>query len=372
MRLHWLTLAGFRSYDQLEWHPEPGVNVLVGPNGAGKTNVLEAIGYLGSLKSFRGAPDAALVAHDEDRAYVRGQIGSGDAEALVELEIRGRGGRSARVNTQRLARSSDLLGHVRFVTFLPEDLDIVKRGPGERRSFLDDTAVQLWPAAHLDQAEFERALRQRNAFLKSGERDDVTLAVWDERLSQAGGKVMARRARTSAALGDHLFEVHGEISGVPSPVGIEYHSGWGGELDATVTQAEFADRLAAALAERRSKDRERRVTTVGPHRDDPVIALDGHDSRHHASQGEQRTLALALRVASHRAITALIGRPPILLLDDVYSELDPERSVALTLALPAAQTFVTTADPRDVPLQGTGWTVGGGRIAPTEDGAADG
>lgn len=362
MRLHWLTLTSFRSYPQIEWRPEPGVNVLIGPNGAGKTNVLEAIGYLGSLKSFRRAPDSALVAHGEERGYIRGEIGSGDAEALIELEIRTRGGRQARVNTQRLARSADLLGHVRFVTFLPEDLDIVKRGPGERRGFLDDTAVQLWPAAHLDQAEYDRALRQRNAFLKQGQKDDVTLGVWDERLSQAGGKVMARRARTIAAVTDHLSEVHGEIAGNRSPVEIDYISRWKGELDATVTPAEFSERLTASLIENRRHDRDRRVTTVGPHRDEPVILLDGHDARHHASQGEQRTLALALRVASHRAITSLIGRSPILLLDDVYSELDPERSAALTGSLPAAQTFVTTADPRDVPLPGSAWQVGDGHI----------
>ena len=362
MRLHWLTLTSFRSYSQLEWHPGPAVNVLVGPNGAGKTNLLEAIAYLGSLKSFRRAPDAALVSHEQDRGYIRGRVGSGDAEALIELELRVRGGRLARVNTQRLARSADLLGHVRFVTFLPEDLDMIKRGPGERRDFLDDTAVQLWPAAHLDQAEYDRALRQRNAFLKQGEKDDVTLGVWDERLSQAGGKVMARRARTAAALATHLSEVHAEISGSESPVAIGYGSRWKGELDATISPGEFSERLSAALVEHRRHDRDRRVTTVGPHRDEPVIVLDGHDSRHHASQGEQRTLALALRVASHRAISDLIGRPPILLLDDVYSELDPQRSAALTSALPDAQTFVTTADPRDVPLTGTAWAVGDGRL----------
>ncbi len=362
MRLHWLTLTSFRSYPQLEWHPGPGVNVLVGPNGAGKTNLLEAIAYLGSLKSFRRSPDAALVSHEQDRGYIRGQVGSGDAEALIELELRVRGGRLARVNTQRLARSADLLGHVRFVTFLPEDLDMIKRGPGERRAFLDDTAVQLWPAAHLDQAEFDRALRQRNAFLKQGEKDDVTLGVWDERLSQAGGKVMARRASTAAALTAHLSEVHAEIAGATSPVTIEYGSRWKGELDATVSPVEFSERLLASLVEHRRHDRDRRVTTIGPHRDEPVIVLDDHDSRHHASQGEQRTLALALRVASHRAIADLIGRPPILLLDDVYSELDPQRSAALTRTLPDAQTFVTTADPRDVPLAGTAWTVGDGSL----------
>jgi DNA replication and repair protein RecF len=362
MRLDWLTLAGFRSYAQLEWHPDPGVNVIVGRNGAGKTNLLEAVGYLGSLRSFRGAPDEALVGFDFERAYIRGQVTSGASEALIELELRGRGGRQARVNTQRLARTSDLLGHVRFVTFLPEDLDIVKRGPGYRRDFLDATAVQLWPGSHLDQADFDRALRQRNAFLKQNDRDDVTLGVWDERLAHAGGKVMARRARTIDAIRDHVGVVHADISGSDVSVDFDYLSGWKGELDARVSPAEFAQRFAEALAESRRRDRERRVTTVGPHRDEPILLLDGHDSRHHASQGEQRTLTLSLRVASHRAITDLIDRPPILLLDDVYSELDPDRSAALTQALPEAQTLVTTADPGDVPLEGVSWSIGGGGV----------
>lgn len=362
MQLDWLTLAGFRSYVQLEWHPEPGVNVLVGHNGAGKTNLLEAVGYLGSLKSFRGAPAAALLTFDTERGYIRGQVTSGDSEALIELELRGQGSRTARVNTHRLVRSADLLGHVRLVTFLPEDLDIIKRGPAYRRDFLDDTAVQLWPAAHLDQAEFERALRQRNAFLKQGVDDETTLSVWDERLALAGGKVMSRRARTVAALQDHLKAVHGDIAGRQVGVVFEYGSGWKGELDPALPPSEFSRRLVDALGESRKRDRERRVTNVGPHRDEPVFFLDGHDSRYHASQGEQRTLALSLRVASHRAITDLIDRPPILLLDDVYSELDPARSAALTRALPVAQTLVTTADPNDVPLEGSSWEVGNGGV----------
>lgn len=362
MRLDWLTLAGFRSYAQLEWEPDPGVNVIVGRNGAGKTNLLEAVGYLGSLKSFRGAPDHALVGYDSEQAYIRGQVTSGSAESLIELELRRRGGRQARVNTLRLARTADLLGHVRFVTFLPEDLDIVKRGPAYRRDFLDSTAVQLWPASHLDQADFDRALRQRNAFLKQNDRDEITLGVWDERLAQAGGKVMARRARTVALLADHISEVHADISGSDGEVGLEYSSGWKGELDPKVSASEFTQRLVEALGEARRRDRERRVTTVGPHRDEPIVMLEGHDSRYHASQGEQRTLTLSLRVASHRAITDLIDRPPVLLLDDVYSELDPVRAAALTRALPAAQTLVTTADPADVPLEGAAWRIEEGRV----------
>lgn len=363
MHLAWISLAEFRSYTALEWTPDPGVNVLVGQNGAGKTNLLEGIGYLSTLRSFRRAPDEAMVAFDAESAFVRGEVVDGESSSVIEIELRRRGGRRALVNTQRLARAADLLGHVRLVAFLPEDLDIVKRGPSYRRDFLDDLAVQLWPGSHLDQAEFDRALRQRNAFLKHGGHDELTLSVWDERLSQAGGKVMSRRARAMQAVLVHLAEAHAKVAGDDDGVGLEYRSDWGGTLDPAVSVGEHAETLAAALAERHRHDRDRRVTSAGPHRDDPVLMLGGHDARYQASQGEQRTISLALRLASHLAITEVAGISAVLLLDDVFSELDPERAGALTGALPRAQTFVTTAHPQDVPLPGRWWTVAGGAVS---------
>jgi DNA replication and repair protein RecF len=362
MHLTWIALGDFRSYPSLEWRPVPGVNLLVGENGAGKTNLLEAIGYLASLRSFRGAPDEAMVGFDAGSAVVRGEVVDADATALIEIELRRRGGKRALVNRQRLPRSADLLGHVRMVAFLPEDLDLVKRGPSHRRAMLDDLAVQLWPGSHLDQAEYDRAVRQRNAFLKQGADDPVTLGVWDERLAQAGGKVMVRRSRALEAVSSHLAEAHEEIAGVDVEVGVSYGSEWGGTLDPSVSAGEHADTLARALEGRRRVDRERRITTVGPHRDDPVLLIGGHDARHHASQGEQRTLALAIRLASHRAIRDVAGIRALLLLDDVYSELDPGRSAALTRALPEAQTFVTTAHPAEVPLVGWSWEVVEGAV----------
>lgn len=363
MRLDWLSLAGFRSYADLTWKPEAGVNLLVGHNGAGKSNLMEAIGYLASLRSFRGTPDEALVGYEVDSAIVRGEVISDDQVAsLIEVEIRRRGGRRALVNRLRLARSAELLGHVRAVTFLPEDLDIVKRGPDHRRQFLDDVAVQLAPTAHLDQSEFERSLRQRNAFLKQRFDDDVTLSVWDERLAQAGGKVMARRARASSELTVPLLEAYRAIAAAPAEVGISYQSGWGGELDPTVPASAFTERLVEALGAARRADRDRGVTTVGPHRDEPVVMLDGHDLRHHGSQGEQRTTALSLRLATHHAVSERVGVAPLLLLDDVFSELDPGRAEALASSLPATQTLITTADRGDVPVDGRVWTVAGGKV----------
>ncbi len=357
-----MSLAGFRSYAQLDWRPEAGVNLLVGRNGAGKSNLMESIGYLATLKSFRGSPDEALVGYDLDSAYVRGEIFSDDVGSLIEIEIRRRGGRRAMVNKGRLARAADLLGHVRAIAFLPEDLDIVKRGPDQRRQFLDDVAVQLAPTAHLDQAEFDRALRQRNAFLKQRADDEATLSVWDERLAQAGGKVMARRSRAASELARPLADAYRSIAGEAPEVVIGYQSTWGGGLDPTVPASTFTERLTEALANSRRADRERGVTTVGPHRDEPVILLDGHDLRHHGSQGEQRTTALSMRLATHHAVSDRVGVAPLLLLDDVFSELDPQRAEALAASLPDTQTLITTADRGDVPIDGRVWSVTGGEL----------
>lgn len=357
-----MELIDFRSYRRLDWTPDPGVNLLIGPNGAGKTNALEAVGYLATLKSFRGVSDGDLVANKAERAYLRAGVDRGDdrGETLIEIEVPRIGARRTQVDRQRLRRTADLIDAARVVTFLPEDLDIVKRGPGRRRDLIDEAAVQLRPSAALDFAEYERALRQRNAFLKAGAPDEVTLSVWDERLSQAGGKVMARRSSTMNQLAPYIHQSYQDVSGDDSRLAFDYGSEWGASTDPTVGAGEQARVLAAAIAERRNYDVERRVTSVGPHRDDPVLLLADHDARVHASQGEQRTTALALRLAVHRAVTEQTGSPPVLLLDDVFSELDEGRAERLARALPDAQTLITSARPEDVPIRGRRWSLGNG------------
>ena len=362
MRLGWLELTSFRTYDELRWEPDAGVNVLVGANAIGKTNVLEAVGYLATLRSFRGVTDAALIATGAEQAVVRGEITRGGSEILIEVELPAGGRRRAQVNRQRLSRVADMLGHVRMVAFLPDDLDIVKRGPTHRRDLLDSIAVQIWPGAHADQQEFDRSLRQRNSLLRQMGRDTdpVTLSVWDERLSQAGGKVMARRQSTLDAVAGVTTEMYRQLSSEQTTVTIDYRSTWNAEQ--AETEAGWCEALAAALAEARRADLDRRVTTVGPHRDDPAVLLDDRDARTHASQGEQRTVTLSLRLAAHRAIEAATGEPPLLLLDDVFSELDLSRAGALSEALPSAQTFITTARDEEVPVQGMRWMIGRGTI----------
>ena len=366
MHVSWLELVDFRSYRRLEWSPDPGVNLLIGANGAGKTNLLEAVAYAATLRSFRGVGDDGLVHDEAELAYVRLGVDRGGpdlGETLVEIEIPRRGGRRTQVDRQRLRRTSDLVEVLRVVTFLPEDLDIVKRGPGRRRDVIDEAAVQLRPTAALDLAEYERALRQRNAFLKQGAPDHITLSVWDERMSQAGGKVMARRVSAMTELAPHVASAYRRISGSDQELTFQYVSGWGAEPDPTVGAGEHGAALATALAASRRNDMDRRVTTVGPHRDEPLLMLDGRDSRTHGSQGEQRTVALALRLAVHTAV-AQRTTTPVLVLDDVFSELDPARADALADALPPAQTLITSARPEDVPITGRRWDVGSGRIDP--------
>lgn len=364
MRIDWLSLVGFRSYPQLEWHPDPGVNLLIGDNGAGKTNLLEAIAYLSTLRSFRSSPDQALVSEKSEAAVIRSGVNSYDRDRIIEMEIPRAGPRRVQVDKTRLRRVTDLLGVIRVVAFIPEDLDMLKRGPAQRRDLLDEIAVQLWPASHLDQAEYDRALRQRNAFLRSGDPDRVTLGVWDSRLSQAGGKVLARRARVIAILDPLLAIAYADIAGTTETVGLTYAPSWGRDEFDSVSAAEYGTRLDEALELSRRVDYERRMTTVGPHRDEPGFQLAGIDARTHASQGEQRTIALAVKLAAHRAVAEMTGDRPVLLLDDVFSELDPERSGSLARHLPdETQILITSARSEDLPLPGRSWRVSGGEVA---------
>ncbi len=355
MWLSWIELVNFRNYGSLRWEPADGVNVLVGRNAAGKTNLLESIGYLSTLRSFRKAPDGVLIEAGSERAVVRGEVVAGSGSTLIELELARVGRRRTLMNRARLGRAADLLGKVRCVVFLPDDLDLVKRGPGYRRELLDSIAVQLWPGAYSDQREYERTVRQRNRLLKQmGRRvDPVSLEVWDDRLALAGARMMARRSATIEAIATDVSDYYRNLAAEATAVSIVYRSVWGAD------QAEglegWADSLRRALGEARSVDLDRRLSTVGPHRDDVVILLDERDARMTASQGEQRTLTLALRLAAHQAIRAVTGESPLLLLDDVFSELDGRRATALARCLPSGQAFITTARAEHLPFEGRTW-----------------
>lgn len=361
MFLSWLDLVDVRCYDRLAFRPEPGVNVLVGDNGAGKTSVLEAIGYVGMMKSFRGIADDALVREGSERAVMRAGIGGGATETTVEVEIPDQGRRIVLVNGKRPTRLRDVLLQVPVVAFMPDDLDVIKRGPAIRRDYLDDLASQLWPQAGADLSEYDRAVRQRNTLLRQDGRstDPISLEVWDERLAAAGAGVMIHRRQVARELQPHLLDAYDVVGGA-GDLRWAYASTWGSE--SAFSHDELAEALRIALAERRSRDMDVRTTTVGPHRDEPGLVLDGRSTRTRASQGEQRTVALALRIGAHRLIEEVRDTTPILLLDDVFSELDHDRASRVLSLIPHGQVFVTTARDDEVPITGRRWTVTEGTV----------
>jgi len=364
VRLRWLELGSFRGWQFLRFEPGAGVNVLIGDNGTGKTSVLEAIGYLASLKSFRGAPDASLVGEGASEAIVRGEFSSEGRTSLVEVAVPAAGRRSVLLDGKRPKGRAEVAERVALVAFLPDDLDLVKRGPGYRRDYLDDVATQVWPVAAAEFTEYEKTVRQRSALLRREGRhaDGMTLDVLDERLASLGSAVLARRLAVAALLEPVVAGLYGHLSERPGRVEWRYEAAGLGQPDGESAAAVLMPLLAEALAGARRGDMERRVTTVGPHRDELVILVDGRDARTRASQGEQRSIALGLRVAAYRVLLERRQTPPVLLLDDVFSELDPGRGERLVGQLPAGQVFVTSARAEEVPLVGDRWTVSGGGL----------
>lgn len=361
MQLVWLEIRDFRSYESLSFRPEPGVNVLVGPNGAGKTSVLEAVGYLATLASFRRSPDGSLVREGAEAAIVRGEFSSGVGGAVIEVEVPQAGRRRVLLNGKRAQSRADVASATTVVAFLPDDLDLVKRGPAYRREYIDDVAAQAWPAAAIEQADYERALRQRNALLRRDGRraDGPTLDVWDERVSGLGAKVLERRLAAAALLEPEVAALYDELGDGGGRFSWQYLASGLGVLVAPAVGETLLEPLRSAMAEARGDDQDRRTTTVGPHRDDLSMFLDARDARTRASQGEQRSIALGLRLAAFRVLADRRGSAPVLLLDDVFSELDAGRGQRLVRHLPDAQVFVTSARSEEVPLVGARWAVDG-------------
>jgi DNA replication and repair protein RecF len=362
MHLRWLELRDLRCYPRLRWDPDPGINVLVGPNGSGKTTVVEAVAYLSRLRSFRGVADEALIRTGAEAAIIRGEFALTAGDTRVEAELPRSARRRIQVNGKRPPRFREVAGRLPVITFLPDDLDLVKRGPAGRREYLDDLAALLRPAAGADQQEYDRAMRQRNALLRAerGMVDLASLEAWDLQLAAAGGAVVRRRLDVMAAAAPVLARLYTEFGPSPDPLRVGYESAWLPAEECTADQA--AEALTDALARRRPVDLERRVTTVGPHRDDLDLRLGDRPVRGQASQGEQRSVALALRLASYDLVADQFGAPPTLVLDDVFSELDAARAAAVVSRLPGGQVLVTTAREEDVPVTGRRWAVGSGEL----------
>jgi len=332
-----LELVDFRNYANATFDFQPGTTAVVGLNGQGKTNLAEAMAYLATLDSFRGAPLDALIRVGADSAVVRATVMHDDGrEVLVELELTRNGRNRVLVNRQKLGRARDLLGVMRVTVFSPDDLAVVKEGPGGRRRFLDDVLVALALKYDALRLELDRILKQRNMLLKqvSGRLSDdaaMTLDVWDAKMAEVGDQFGHARAVLVARLTPIVGLAYEQLADRPTSVELRYEPLW------------RQRGLGVALAEARGDDVRRGVSSVGPHRDDLELFIDGMPARTHASQGEQRTLALALRLAAHRLVTDKAGSAPVLVLDDVLSELDPGRCEALLRHLPSGQVVLTTA-----------------------------
>ncbi|MEX2294081.1 MAG: DNA replication/repair protein RecF [Acidimicrobiales bacterium] len=336
MRLDRIWLTDVRSYASADVVLAPGLTVLLGDNGQGKTNVLEAIGWLATLASFRGAPTEAMIRSGVDRAVIRAQGEREGRAILLEAELVASGRNRVLVNRQALKRAKDLLGVLRVTVFAPDDLVLVKGGPTERRRYLDDALVASHPRYDALRSEVDKILKQRNALLKgvNGRLDEsaaFTLDVFDAKLVESGGALASARQNLLDRLAPVLSATYDAVAHGPAEITAVYVADW--------APTGLADALVAA----RKDDLRRGVSTVGPHRDDIELRVAGMPARTHASQGEQRSLALALRLAAHHVITEVTGSAPILLLDDVFSELDPDRSDALLANLPVGQTLLTSA-----------------------------
>jgi DNA replication and repair protein RecF len=340
MHLAGLWLTDFRCYREAEIRLMPGVTVISGSNAQGKTSLLEAVAWAATGSSFRGVPDAALVRAGCAAAILRAEVVDGARVQLLEAEIRATGRNRVQVNRQALKRAQDRAELVRVTVFSPDDLQLVKGGPAGRRDYLDDLLVAGAPRYAAVRADYERVLRQRNALLRHGirnEDDKSTLEVFNTQLARAGAEITRGRLRMLERLTPLVADAYRELAGTETVADAVYESAWFTLVD------HLESSLLAALRERRKAELERGVTLTGPHRDEWRLRVDELDSRSHSSQGEQRTLALALRLAGHRLVTEVLGTPPVLLLDDVFSELDDHRSAALLAHLDAGQTLVTTA-----------------------------
>jgi DNA replication and repair protein RecF len=372
MHVAHLSLADFRSYARAEVPLDPGVTAFVGPNGQGKTNLVEAIGYVATLGSHRVATDAPLIRLGAERAVVRTSITAGTRSTLVELEITPGKANRARINRSDNVRPRDVLGLLRTVLFAPEDLSLVKGDPGERRRFLDELLTARAPRLAGVRSDYERVLKQRNALLKTaamarrgggGKGGDLsTLEIWDGHLARAGAELTAFRIQLVAALQPLVHQAYEQLAPGAGETVLEYRSSFEGELPASREQAE--EQLLGALLAARKQEIDRGLTLVGPHRDELVLRLGPLPAKGYASHGESWSYALALRLASYELLRA-DGGEPVLILDDVFAELDARRRERLAeLVAGGEQVLVTAAVAEDVPkaLSGVRFAVADGEV----------
>lgn len=346
MRVKTLSLTQFRNYDQAMITPGEGVTVFVGPNAQGKTNVLEALHLCCLGRSHRTSRDEELIRWGAEaaRVNIKTEQQDGTHEVTVLLSRTQKKKKQVRIGERQAERIGELLGHVCGVLFSPEDLQIVKSGPAERRRFIDMQLSQLRPAYFYALQRAQRALNQRNALLKEIAKNASllpTLDAWDEQLCAAGGEIVRNRRQAIEMLSKAAADTHSSLTNGRENLQLRYISQAADAPDPEET-------LRARLRASRGEDLRRLTTTVGIHRDDIGITIDGKDARTFASQGQQRSAVLALKLAQLELFGQERGEAPILMLDDVMSELDPSRRRQLLERIDRVQTFVTCTDLSDL------------------------
>jgi DNA replication and repair protein RecF len=397
-----LSLTDFRSYAQVDLSLEPGVTVLVGSNGIGKTNLMEAIGYLATLNSHRVSTDAPLLRFGAERAMIRAKLVRGEQSTVLELEINAARANRGRINRSNPVRARDLLGICQTVLFAPEDLALVKGDPSSRRRFLDELLVSLIPRHAATRSDYDRVLKQRNALLKSARAGkfsaghEATLDVWDQHMARAGAELLHARLELVDRLQPHLKNAYAQLTdgskvatavyrstlqdildddgAAPSSAARPADSAVAAETDAVGAAAaatsvlaedlrllsveQLTERYIQAFAASRRKELERGISLVGPHRDELELVLGSAPAKGYASHGETWSMCLSLRLASYYVMlddARTGGSPPILILDDVFAELDVQRRRKLAAIVSGAeQVLVTAAVEDDIPAELTG------------------
>lgn len=361
MHVRHLALRDFRSWSNVDLELAPGRTVFVGPNGFGKTNLVEALWYCATLGSHRVSTDAPLIRTGADRAVVSTIVVNEGRELAVDIEIAAGRANKARLNRSPVRSTREVLGAVRAVLFAPEDLSLVRGDPAERRRYLDELATLRRPRLAAVRADYDRVLKQRTALLKSAAgkrfRSDFrmdggmldTLEVWDGHLAEHGSELTAARLDLVHELAPEVEKAYQLLAPSSRPAAIAYRSS-SLDLDTCGSDIESLHAgLLAALARRRDAELERGVCLVGPHRDDLELRLGDQPAKGFASHGESWSVALSLRLAAYQLLRAE-GSEPVLLLDDVFAELDTARRRALAgVAAAAEQVLVTAAVGEDIP-----------------------
>ncbi len=400
MHVRHLTVVDFRSYESAELPLGPGMTTLVGLNGQGKTNLVEAIGYLASLSSHRVATDAPLVRFGAQQAIVRGAVVRDGRETLIELEVTPGRANRARLNRSPMTRPRDVLGTLRTVLFAPEDLALVKGDPSERRRFIDDLLVARQPRWAGVRSDYDKILKQRGALLKSAapvlrrgrrgarpapdagqegvaERESAlhTLDVWDSQLAEVGSHLLYARLRLLRDLGPLLGKAYDEVSAGQSDARLSYRSSLRAATAERLAAGEVPEieelraEMLASLEEVRGQEVERGVSLVGPQRDDVVLTLGELPAKGYASHGESWSFALGLKLAAFQLLRHDLGDDPVLVLDDVFAELDTGRRERLAeMVADCEQVLITAAVPADVPsgLVGPTFSVTLGSVTPLD------